>query len=91
MPKKSVNVEIESSGYDLGQALAVAVKAAKVAKASGAPVPVQVGEDLMAAVSAFSPVASEISQIGADVKEDKIEFIKGLNLAAYDIAEAALN
>ena len=91
MPKKMISVEVESSGYDLGQALASAVKAAKAAKASGVSVPVQVSEDLMSAVSAFAPVAGEMGQIGADVKESKEEFIKGLNIAAYDIADAALS
>lgn len=90
MPKKMISVEVESSGYDLGQALAKAVAAAKQAKASGVPVPAQVASDLMAVVGAFAPVASEISQIGADIAESREEFVKGLNIAAYDIYDAAL-
>lgn len=91
MPKKQISVEVESSGYDLGMALAAAVKAGKAAKASGVPVASQVTEDLMAAISAFAPVVGEVGQISNDIKEDHLEFIKGLNLAAYDIAQAALN
>lgn len=90
MPKKKIEVEVEGSGYDLGQAIAKAVAAAKQAKASGVPVPAQIAADLMAVVGAFAPVAGELSEIGADIAESREEFVKGLNIAAYDIYAAAL-
>ena len=88
MPKVQKQVEIESSGYDLIEALASAVKAAKAAKASGAALPAQIASDLIAAVSAFAPVASEIGQVGGDISEDKVAFIKGANVALYDLVES---
>jgi hypothetical protein len=88
MAKKVVSVEVESSGYDLGLALAAAVKAAKAAHSSGVPLPIEVGQDLVSAVSAFAPVAGEMADVAKDLAEDKVEFLKGLNLAGYVIYDS---
>lgn len=88
MPKKVVQVEVESSAYDLGQAFVTVVKAAKAAKASGAPMAAQVTEDLMACISAFAPVAGEMGQVPADLADSKEEFAKAMSLVAFELYDA---
>lgn len=84
MPKKQIQVEVESSGYDIIEALAKAVKDVKAAKAGGLGIPAEVAAALMDAIS----VAADLPAIGSDLAESKEEFIKGVNIAAYDLADS---
>ena len=84
MPKKLISIEVESAGYDIIEALAKAVKDVKAAKASGAGVPAEIGAALVDAIT----VATDLPLIGADLAESEEEFLKGVNIAAYDLADS---
>lgn len=77
MPKKQVSVEVESSGYDIMQAVGKVVKAQK---ASGA--------GLQEALADLMSVISALQSLPGDFAESKLELVKGINLGAYDVAEA---
>ena len=81
MAIKTISVEVESSGYDLGQALVAVVSAAKSGGASGA---------LTAALAQLVPIVGAITSLPADVKESPAEFERGCALAVSDIVAAAL-
>ena len=81
MPKKIVNVEVESSAYDLMEALVAVVKGAKQGGASAA---------LTAGVAQVVGVVADIEALPSDVKEDLGEFLKGGVIGVADIVEAAL-
>ncbi len=87
MPKKTITVEIEASGYDLVEAVATAVKAVKAAKAAGGGVPAEVAAGLTAALS----VAAEVSQVAGDLAESKEEFLKGVLVASADLYDAIVS
>ena len=80
MPKKTVSVEIESSGYDLSEALVGVVSAARKSGAAGA---------LESAVSQVVAIIQSVEALPADAKEDLWELEKGLALGLSDIAKAA--
>lgn len=88
MPKKQVQVEIEDSGYELQAALAKLVKASKEALKDG----FQPGQDLplimVEAVRDFPAIVAQLPALKGDLQEDKVAFLKGLNLGAYDLVEA---
>ncbi len=81
MPKKTLSVEIESSGYDLVQALAEIVKGAKAGGAAGA---------LEAGVARVVAIVGAIEALPADVKEDVWAFGEGAVLALSDLLKAAV-
>lgn len=81
MPKKTVSVEVESSGYDLSEALVAVVSA--VRKGGGA------AGALAAAITQVQAVISAAESIPADVKEDIWESEKGLAIGVSDLAKAA--
>jgi hypothetical protein len=81
MPKTTISVEVESSGYQLMEACAAVVKAAKSGGASAA---------LTAAVGQVVQVVADIEALPADAKEDLAELIKGAVIGASDVVEAAL-
>lgn len=84
MPKKTVSVEIESSGYDLVEAAAAALRAVKAAKAAGGGVPAEIAAGLTSALVA----AGEIGQVSGDLAESKAEFLKGVLIASADLYDA---
>lgn len=81
MPKQTISVEVESSGYQLMGSLAAVVKAVKQGGASAA---------LPAAVAQVVQVVADIEALPADVKEDLGEMLKGAIIGATDVVEAAL-
>ena len=81
MPKKTVSVEVESSGYDLGQALVQVVAGAKASAAPGA---------LTAALGELTAIVASVESLPADVKESPAEFERGCALGVADIVAAAL-
>lgn len=89
--KQTIQVEIENSGYEVMQHTAKIVKAIKQAVADG----FQPGTDLPVAVTAliaeFPGILESVPAIKGDIAEDKMGFIKGVNLAAYDFAEIFLS
>jgi hypothetical protein len=88
MPKKNVEVELEDSGYQVMQGLAKIVAAVKQAMKDG----FQPGQDLpaivVAAVAELPGVVQNAQAVPADLAEDKLLVIKGVNLGAYDVAKA---
>lgn len=89
MPKKTVQSEVESSGYDLMQGLAKVVKTIKQAVADG----FQPGQDLppvvVAAVAEMPALVAAAKDVPADAAEDKLELVKGANIGVYDVIDAA--
>ena len=81
MPKKTISVEVESSGYDLGQALVAVVAAAKSGGASSA---------LTAALGQVVSIVGAVEALPADIKESPAELERGLALSVSDIVAAAL-
>jgi hypothetical protein len=83
--KVQKTVEIESAGYDLVSHSAKLYAAIK--KAGGftaAAIPLEV-----AAVLAEAPALVDACQhLKGDLAEDKVEFIKGANLGAYELLDA---
>lgn len=79
MPKKMVNVEVESSGHDLMISIAAVVKAQKAS-----------GHGLQEALAQLMNVVQDVKDLPADAVESKLELIKGINLGAYEVAEALL-
>ena len=80
MAKKTVSVEVESSGLDLAEAIKAVVSAARSGGSAAA---------LSAGVAQIVAVVTAAEQIPADAKEDVWEFEKGLALGLSDIAQAA--
>lgn len=80
MPKKTVSVEVESSGLDLSEAIKAVVTAARSGGSAGA---------LAAGVSQIVAVVSAVESLPADAKEDLFEFEKGLALGLSDVVKAA--
>lgn len=78
MPKKQVTLTVESSGYDIMEAVALVIGAIKG------------GQGIEAAIAALSTVVQDFGAIVPDVKEDLPLFLKGINLAGYDIAAVLL-
>lgn len=81
MAKKTISIEIESSGMDLIEAVSAVVKAAK----SGGSVAA-----LAAGTANLIAVVQAIEALPADVKEDKHEFVKGVLLGAEDLVAVLL-
>lgn len=86
MAKEQISVEVEKSAYEMIEALSRAAKAVKAAKASGMS-----GE--LAAIAAFAVselpgLIVDAQGLPSDLAESKIAFIKGANIALYDLAEA---
>lgn len=79
MPK--TQVEVESSGLDLMEAVADVVKAAK---AGGAPAALE------AAVAKLVGIVAAIQALPADAKEDLPELIKGAACGVVDVVVAAV-
>lgn len=86
MPKKTVSSEIESSGYDLVQAISIVAKAAHDSAKAGQPVGVEAMAALTAAIGQFGTISAAASAAGGDYTENRLEFIKGANIALYDLA-----
>lgn len=85
MSKVQKQVEIESSGYDIVSHCAKLVAAVKAAGGfTAAAIPAEVG----ALVAELPGILSASQSAAGDLKEDKIEFFKGVNLAAYDMVAA---
>ncbi len=80
MAKKTISVEIESSGYDLSEALVAVVAGARKSGAAGA---------LEAAVASVVAIVQAAEALPADAKEDLWELERGLALGASDLAKAA--
>lgn len=81
MPKKLVQVEVESSGYEVVQ---LVTKVVVAAKHGGSP------EALTVAVGELVQLVQSLQSLPADAQEDVKELLKGVNLAAWDLAEALL-
>ena len=83
--KKTVQVEVASVTYNLGQALRDFLQASRRALSDGW----QPGSDLpvvlMAAYADIIPHIKEFEQIPAEAKEDVGPFLKGLSLSLEDI------
>jgi len=90
MAKETVSVEVEKSGYEVMVGLAKIVAAVKQSLADG----FQPGQDLpvliMAAVADLPAVLGAAVGVPGDLAEDKLAFVKGVNLGAYDIADVLL-
>lgn len=88
MAKEIIPVEVEKSAYEVVEHSAKIVKAIKEAMKDG----FQAGQDIPVAVSAliaeFPTIMANVPNLGADLKEDKIAFIKGANLGAYEFVDA---
>lgn len=86
--KKEISVSVESSGHDVMVGLAKIAKACKEALADG----FQPGSDLpvivMEAVKELPAVIAALPAIAPDLAEDKMAFIKGVNLGAYEVVDA---
>lgn len=80
MPKKTVSVEIESSGFELAEALAKIVAGARTGGAAGA---------LEAGVAQVVAIVTAAESIPADAREDLWLLEKGFALGVSDIAKAA--
>lgn len=86
MPKQVISVEIENSGYELTKAIAAVVGSVKIAMADGWQTGMDLPVVITSAIGQLATLASAVPNIGPDAKEDTVEFIKGINLGAYDIA-----
>lgn len=88
MPKKIVSSEIEDSGFEVLAHAAKIVAAIKAALADG----FQPGQDLpvgvVAAVAEFPAIVQNAQNVTKDFAEDKVLFIKGANLGAYEVIDA---
>ena len=87
MGKKMVQVEIESSGYELTKSLTRLTGAVKQSLADGWQPGTDVPVIISAAISELGALAANIPQLAPDAKDDAVEFAKGINLAAYDFLE----
>jgi hypothetical protein len=88
MPKKMIEVELEDSGFEVMQGLAKIVAEVKKALKDG----FQPGQDLpalvIAAVAELPGIVVHAQSVPADLAEDKVLLLKGVNLGAYDVAKA---
>jgi hypothetical protein len=84
--KEIVSVEVEKSAHSIMQHVAKLVGAYKAAMADGW----QVGQDVpalvMAVIAEGPALMSDIQAAGPAFAEDKLSFIKGINVGAYDVA-----
>lgn len=82
-----VNVSIQKSGYDLIQQLAALIKAMK---ASGSFSPMQIPADVAIVMATLPAIISDLASVPGDLNQDKIAFIKGVNLGVYDLLAALM-
>lgn len=88
--KIKVEVEVSKEAYELGQGLAVFIKAAKQALNDG----FQPGQDLpalmMSAMNDLLPAVQGLDQIEAEIKEDGQAFRQAVALGLSGISEIFL-
>ena len=87
MSKKSVVCEVSESSYEIIAHTAKITAAIKAALVDG----FQPGQDLpvmvTSLISELPGIIAKCPDIKSDVAEDKVAFIKGANLAAYDFVD----
>lgn len=91
MPKVNVSVEVESSVYDLLEALAKVVSDVKAAVKAGGGVPVEVTAIGAALLGDLAPKISEISQVSGDLADSKLDCVKAAMVALPDVVSAVLS
>lgn len=87
MPKKMIQVEVESSGYDVMAHLAKLVAAAK---ASGGFQASAIPADVAALVVELPAIISAAGAVPADLAESKSEFARGIENGAWEIRAALM-
>lgn len=86
----SVQVSVEQNTYAFSQALAkFGADLIAAVKAGGGVVP-EIAAVVTAAVADLAPVANAMSQIPAELKDDKFAFAKAWELAGTDFVKAVL-
>lgn len=80
MSKISVTVQVESSADTLGKALVDIVTAARKAAADGWNPMTDIPAVVAAAVPDLIAAVSAIGQVPADVADDKVAFVQGIEL-----------
>lgn len=91
MAKKFVSVSVESSPYDIMEAIASLISAVKAAKASGLSGVALIGADVSAAVAALAPLLPEIGSVQADLLDDHLAFYSGCSLGLMDVVKSVLS
>jgi hypothetical protein len=85
MAKRMEQVEIEGSGKDV---IDHAVKLYQAVKAAGAFSAAAIPADVAALVAEMPAIVAAAGSIPGDLKEDKVEFAKGVLLGAFDLYDA---
>lgn len=88
--EKVVEIKVQASGHDLTQHLADVVKAYKQALADGWQPGTDIPVVILSVIGKAPAIMATLPQLGPDAAADKLAFIKGVNIGAYDIVEAAL-
>ena len=88
MPKKQIQIEVESSGYDILAHLAKIVAAVKQA---GAFTVAQIPTDVATLVAELPAIVSAAQSVSGDLKEDEAEFIRGAENGAWEVLHALKN
>lgn len=83
--KKTISVEVESSGYDLITAVSALIVAVKK---SGGFTATAIPGDVAALVAELPSIIADASQIKGDLAEDKVEFVHGALEAALNLYTA---
>lgn len=87
MPKINVTVQVESSADALGKALYDLVSTAKAAAADGWQPALDIPRVVAAAMGDVMAAISAIGQVPADVADDKVAFVQGLELQLAKVAQ----
>lgn len=88
MSAKMISVSVESSSYDLMEALTTVVTAAKAANAGG---PVAEAEAAGAAlITTIMPILSELEGMKADLNGDHTGFYRGLMNGGLDLGTVVM-
>lgn len=88
MAKMDVTVSIEKSGYDVGMALVKLAAVTKQALADGLQPTADLPVIVIEALKDLPAAMAEMPNLQADIAEDKMAFIKGVNLAVYELIDA---
>ena len=90
MASKDVVVKVDDVAYDVGASLVKFVVAAKGALADGW----QPGSDLpvilSSAIADLAPVLGKVGSLPAEFEADKVGFVKGINVALFDLVDVLL-
>ncbi len=90
MSKVTVSVEVSKSADAIGRGLVDIVRAAKAALADGWQPGQDVPSVLMTSAKDMLSIVSALGQVPADVAEDKVAFLQGMELHAAEVAKLFL-